>query len=173
MMKKLFLPLLLAFCFYSGSVFVYFLPPGSFGIDKVLTPHFLLVMLILMGIFYFRNRSLIYAAIFGLIFDIYFTEIIGIYFTLFPIAVYLSAKTSKFLQANILTTLVISTICLTLVEIIVYIFNVLIMQINLQPEDYVLVRLWPTLVLNLIFLLIIYYPFSRMLQKSVKEELNE
>jgi len=173
MMKRLILPFLLMFCFYCESIFVDFLPTGSFGRDWILVPHFLLVLFIIMGISYFRNRALMYAAIFGLLFDIFFTEIVGIYLVLFPIAVYVSAKLAKFLFSNILTALIISIICISLVETIVYGMNTLVLRKNMDLNEFAMIRLVPTLILNAVFFIIIYVPFNRFLLNRKKEELNE
>ncbi|MBS4176197.1 rod shape-determining protein MreD [Lederbergia citrea] len=172
-MKRIVLPLLLTLAFYGESLFVDLLPPGTIVVDKVFIPHFLLVLLSMMGICYFRNRSLLYAAVFGLLFDIYYTEIIGVYLFLLPIAVYFAAKMSKILHANIFTVAIISSVCVALVETLVYGMNVLVMQITMTPNEFAMMRLLPTLVVNLVFLIIIYFPFSKMLQQRKKEELNE
>lgn len=173
MMKRIILPLLLLLCFYVESIFTDYFPPGTWGIDKILAPRFLLVLLILMGIFYFRNRALIFAAIFGLLFDLYFTEIIGVYLFLFPIAVYVAAKMAKILQANIFSAVIIEAICLALIEVLVYGFNFLILQKDIDFNEFALIRLYPTLIVNILFLLIVYYPFSRLLLQRKKEELKE
>ena len=77
MMKRIVLPLLLALTFYGESLFADFFPPEimAFGGERLFVPHFILVILVIMGIYYFRNHALIYAAILGLLFDVYYTEI--------------------------------------------------------------------------------------------------
>ncbi|MCJ8006980.1 rod shape-determining protein MreD [Lederbergia wuyishanensis] len=172
-MKRLILPFLLTLCFYIESIFVDFLPPGSFGVDWILVPHFLIVLFILMGIFYFRNRTLIYAAIFGLLFDIYYTEVIGIYLVLFPVAVYVASKIVKLIFSNIFTAFIITIICISLVETIVYGMNIFVLQKSMDLNEFAMNRLVPTLILNAVFFLIVYYPFNKLLLNRKKEELNE
>ncbi|MBS4199810.1 rod shape-determining protein MreD [Bacillus sp. FJAT-49732] len=173
MMKRLILPFLLTFCFYCESIFVDFLPPGSFGVDWILVPHFLLILFIMMGINYFRNRTLIYAAVFGLLFDIYFTGVIGIYLVLFPIAVYVSAKLTKLLFSNIFTALIITIMCISLVETIVYGMNIFVLRKSMDLNEFAMIRLVPTLILNAVFFIIVYFPFNKLLLNRKKEELNE
>ncbi|MCR2820539.1 rod shape-determining protein MreD [Lederbergia panacisoli] len=172
-MRRLILPFLLTLCFYFESIFVEFLPTGTLGRDWILVPHFLLVLLIMMGISFFRNRTLIYAAVFGLLFDIYFTEIIGIYMVLFPIAVYISAKLAKTLFSNVFTALFTSILCVSLVETIVYGMNILVLRNSMEINEFAMIRLVPTLILNAVFFLIVYFPFNRFLLNRKKEELSE
>lgn len=173
MMQRLILPLLLTLCFYCESVFVELTPPGTIKNDILLVPHFLLVLLIVMGIFYLRNRTLIYAAIFGLLFDVYYTEIIGVYLFLLPIVVYLASKMAKVVQVNIFTTFFIALLSVGIVEFVVYGLNVFVLQHNMGIQEFLNRRLWPTLIVNQIFFLIIYFPFKKLLTQRKKIELHE
>ncbi|MCJ7839902.1 rod shape-determining protein MreD [Lederbergia sp. NSJ-179] len=172
-MRRLVLPLLLTVCFYCESVFVELTPPGSFKLDMILVPHFLLILFVVMGILYLRNRTLIYAAVFGLLFDVYFTEIIGVYLFLFPIVVYLASKMAKIFQVNIFTVFFIAVLSVGIVELVVYGMNIFVLQRNMDIQEYLNRRLWPTLILNQIFFLITYFPFKKFLFHCKKEELRE
>lgn len=162
-MKKWLPPLILAIAFYMESVFVQYVPPDIFHFPNLLVPHFLIIFFVMMGIFYFRNLSIVYAAVFGLIYDIYYTEIIGIYFFLFPICVYLASKIARLLYAHIFTTIFATLFCISIVEFVVYGFYLFVMQNNIELEDFLSIRFWPTLALNGIVLLFVYYPFKKIL----------
>ncbi|WP_062104557.1 rod shape-determining protein MreD [Bacillus niameyensis] len=172
-MKRLILPLLLLIGFYLEGIFVELVRNGSFGLNVILVPRFLTVLFAVMGIYYVRNYSLIYAAVFGLLFDVYYTEIIGIYLFLFPIIVYIASKITKLLQANILTTFFVVLLSVALVEFVVYGFNVFVLQKEMELEEFAKSRLWSTLGLNQLFLLLIYYPFKKLLFYRKKDELHE
>ena len=174
-MKRIVLPFLLALTFYAESLFADFFPPEimAFGGERLFVPHFILVNLAIMGIYYFRNYALIYAAIMGLLFDVYYTELIGVYLFLFPITVYIASKISKFLQANFFVAAVITLLNVAIVEVLVYILNVLVLQVKMAPSVFYSLRLWPTLALNLLFFIIVFFPFSRWLLRRKKEVLEE
>ncbi|MBS4194824.1 rod shape-determining protein MreD [Lederbergia citri] len=172
-MKRWILPFLLTLTFYFESVFVEFLPEKIFGQEWILVPRFLIILLMIMGISYFRNRTLIYAAVFGLLFDIYFNEIIGVYLVLFPIGVYISSKLMKYIFANFFTVFLLSMISLSFIEILIYGMNILVLRKHMIFDEFVMIRLVPTLILNAIFLIIIYFPFNRFLMNLKKEEMNE
>ncbi|MEK3890578.1 rod shape-determining protein MreD [Bacillus sp. FSL K6-3431] len=174
-MKRIILPLLLTLAFYLESIFVDLLPPEAFGGERIVVPHFLLILLIIMGIYYVRNHALLYAALFGLLFDVYYTEIIGIYLFLFPISVYLASKMMRILHINIFTTAIVLMIQIAFVEILVYIFNVFVFSVSIIPSDFATTRLLPTLILNIACFILIFFPFSRFLlnkKKIIVDELS-
>ncbi|HBZ09619.1 MAG TPA: rod shape-determining protein MreD [Bacillus bacterium] len=172
-MKRYVLPLITIICFYAESLFVEFFPAISFLDGKIVVPRFLLVVLIMMGIYYFRNVTLIYAAIFGLLFDIYFTGVIGAYLFIFPIAVYAASKMMKVFQINILTSGLAILIIVALAETLIYALNILLFDVKITTTQFLYNRLIPTLILNLIFYLLIFFPLSRWLQNRQKELLSE
>lgn len=173
MMKRFILPLITVLCFYGESLFVEFLPSFSFLDNRIMVPRFLLVVLVMMGIYYFRNVTLIYAAIFGLVFDIYYTGVIGVYLFLFPIAVYAASKMMKVLQINVLALGLAVLVIVALTEALVYGLNILLFDVKMTAGQFLYNRLIPTLILNLIFYLIIFFPLSRWLQNRKKELLSE
>lgn len=100
-MKRIVLPLILSACFILESLFAEFFPNGIFGVHKIFVPHLLLMVLIIMGIYYVRNRTILYAFIFGMLFDAFYTGILGVYLFVFPLTVYITTSLMKVLQANI------------------------------------------------------------------------
>lgn len=99
-MKKFLLPLLFLFLLIFESIFVQYLPDGILGKDRILVPHFLFVALLFLTIFVGKKKGVIYAAIFGLLFDVVYVEIIGIYLFLYPFISYLVSKIMHIMQAN-------------------------------------------------------------------------
>lgn len=172
-MKRFILPLITIICFYAESLFIEFFPAFSFLGDRFVVPRFLLVVLTMMGIYYFRNVTLIYAAIFGLLFDVYYTGVIGAYLFLLPIAVYAASKMMKVLQINVFTSGLVSLIIIAVVETLVYGLNILLFDVKMTAAHFLNNRLIPTLTLNLVFYLLIFFPISRWLQNRKKEILSE
>ncbi|QQZ10719.1 rod shape-determining protein MreD [Heyndrickxia vini] len=172
-MKRIVLPLILSLSFIFESIFVQYFPHQAFGGRYTIVPHFLLVVLLLMGIYYIRNRTILYAFIFGLLFDINYTGILGVYMFLFPFMIYLTSKMMKILQANIFVAGLIVLVDIIIVEFLVYELNILINHVTMSMVDFLYVRLIPTLVLNLIFFIIFSYPMKKWLEKRKKEVLDE
>ncbi|MEH7375668.1 rod shape-determining protein MreD, partial [Neobacillus drentensis] len=69
-MRKFLLPLLFLFLFIVESLFVEFLPAKIFGFERIFVPHFLFTAILFLTIFVGKKHGIIYAAIFGLLFDI-------------------------------------------------------------------------------------------------------
>lgn len=172
-MKRAVLPLVLTLCFISESLFVELFPIEAFDGQRIIVPRFLLVLLSLMGIYYIRNKTIIYGALFGFLFDVYYTGVIGVYMSLFPLAVYFTAKLIKIIQVNLVTAGLIALLNITVVEVLVFGLNKLILHVHMSPLEFADLRLWPTLVLNLAFFILICYPTRNWLMRRKKEELDE
>ncbi|WP_223591163.1 rod shape-determining protein MreD [Neobacillus bataviensis] len=163
-MKKFLLPLLFLFLFLAESLFVQFFPGNSFG-GKVIVPHFLFAAIVFLTIFTGKKQGIIYAAVFGMIFDIVYVEIIGIYFFLFPFICYIVTKIMHIMQANIIIAFLVSLFAIALLEIGVYEMNFLIHVTDLDFMGFLNLRFYPTLILNAIFVLIFGYPLKRRFEK--------
>ncbi|RDI44147.1 rod shape-determining protein MreD [Falsibacillus pallidus] len=172
-MKRFILPLILALSFYFEGVFAQVFSAKAFHGERILAPHFLLAILIFMAIYYIRNNTLWYALLFGLLYDVFFTEIIGINLFLFPAAVYLTTKVMKVLQSNVFIAILVALLNMAAVEFIVYQFYRLIGHVQMTMVDFVDIRLWPTLILNLAFLIIVAFPLKRWLMFWRKELLDD
>lgn len=164
-MKKLLLPLLFLFLFILESLFVQFIPVDLFGRDKILVPHFLFSSLILLTIFVGKKQGIIYALIFGLLFDIVYIEIIGIYLFLFPFIAYLVSKIMHNMQANLIIVFLVTLIGTGVLEIAVYYMDLLIHVTSIDFMSFIQMRFYPTLILNAVFILITIYPLKRQFEK--------
>ena len=167
-MKKFWIGCLIAFMFILESIFVELLP-GEFLSNKILVPHFLIITIFFFSIYANRNTAIIYAFVFGLLVDIVYTEVLGIYFFVFPFIIYLTSKIMKVLHANLLVVSVISLLGMSILELIVYEMNFLIHLTSMEFANFLNLRLVPTLVLNAIFLVIAAYPYKRIFDKYAGE----
>ncbi|EUJ51669.1 rod shape-determining protein MreD [Paenilisteria rocourtiae] len=165
MRKVVVMPLIAIAVFILEGVSSMLFSQSFFGEQRVFIPHFLIVMLVLMATFYNRNVTLIYAFILGIVFDIYYTGILGIYFAIFPLVVYLTDKFMKVLQSNIMLVGLVAVFNVILTECLVYGFYVLIGGTDMVFATFVDQRLWTTILLNLAFFLVIYFPFRNFLFK--------
>jgi len=164
-LRKVILPLLLILLFVGESVFVELLPADIFEGKYILVPRFLLIALLFLTLYGPNRYGLIYSLIFGLLFDVVYTGIIGIYLFMFPIVAYLISKLMKILQTNIF---MVSFACLfgaAILEIGVYEMNFLIHKTDMNFSNYLSSRLWPTLILNLGFIILTVYPFKKHFSK--------
>ncbi|WP_100331720.1 rod shape-determining protein MreD [Bacillus xiapuensis] len=164
-MKRLFLPLFMTALFYSDSLFMLWFPDHAFDGQYVITPHFFAVGLLLMSIFFDRNTAIKYGFIFGFLFDIFYTGILGAYMFFLPLLVYITSKLVKALQNNVLIVAFIVMFGLFLLEFVMFQLNVLVQRTELTVPDFLSIRLWPTLTLNLLFYLIFVIPIKIAFEK--------
>jgi rod shape-determining protein MreD len=136
-------------------------------------PHFLFAGILFLTIYAGRKYGIIYAAIFGLLFDIIWIEIIGIYFFLFPFITYLVSKIMHYLQANIIIAFLVSLVGIALLEIGVYQMDFLIHVTNLEFMSFIRMRFTPSLILNAVFIIIAAYPLKRHFEKLAEELRDE
>ena len=160
-MIKFLLPLMISFSFIFESIFVELMPESLYKSDFIVVPHFLIVMILFTVIYSHRKQGLMYGFIFGLLFDIVYTEIIGVYLVLIPLVVYIVSWIMKLLQSNIVVSIVITLFGVCLLEFGAYGMNFLIGLTAMSFSSFVGVRLWPTLLLNFIFILIVVFPLKK------------
>jgi rod shape-determining protein MreD len=170
--RKFLLPLLFIFIFIVESLFVQALPAEIFNSDRILVPRFLIIVIIFMTLYGDRNHGLIYGFSFGLLFDVVYTEIIGVYLFLFPLIAYLASKIMRILQTNIVVVSIISILGVALLELGVYELNFLVNKTDMEFALFSELRLFPTLILNLAFIIVFAYPFKRHFEKYA-ESLSE
>lgn len=145
------------------SLFAQYLPGEIFG--RTCVPHFLFIGLLFLTIYVGKKQGIIYGFIFGILFDIVNTEILGIYMFLFPFVAYLVSKFMNVMQANIITVFLSSLIGIALLEVGVYEMNVLIHVTDMDYMTFFKMRFYPTLIFNAVFIILAGYPLKRQFEK--------
>ncbi|QED48788.1 rod shape-determining protein MreD [Cytobacillus dafuensis] len=166
-MRKFLLPLLLLFIFISESIFVELFPVGLLDDARIIVPRFLMITLLFLTIYGPKKYGIIYSFIFGLLFDIVYTEIIGIYLFIFPLVSYIVSKLMKILQTNIVIVSLVTILGVILLEMGVYEMNFLIHQTSMDFSSFVSLRLIPTVIFNLVITCIVAYPLKKHFENLV------
>lgn len=169
-MKKLYIPICLALLFVFESLFSNLFSEGFFNSDYLFVPRFLIIFFVFFVVYGNRRSVIVYGAIVGLIFDITYTEILGIYLFVFPVIIYLVSKAMKVLQNNIFMVSLISLVTVVLLEFIMYGVNYILGFANETLQEFMMIRLLPTLLLNLVFIIIFAYPFKQLFVKYATDE---
>jgi rod shape-determining protein MreD len=158
---KLFL-VLFVFFILQGTVMQVF-SPQWFGLNFVVVPHFVLIAAVMIGLFYDRTQAVWYGLTFGFLDDIIYSNILGVYAFCIPLTAYLLSYLAKIFHLYLIIVFFIALIGVTLLEFEVYGMYGLIGKITMNPLDFANLRILPTLVVNGVFLLIVFYPLRRML----------
>ncbi|ALC89799.1 rod shape-determining protein MreD [Bacillus sp. FJAT-18017] len=169
-MRRVFLPLLLFLFFTIESIFVQLLPSEYFMDKYILVPRFLIGILMLFAIYGKQKQAVIYGFVFGLLFDIVYTEIIGVYLFLFPLTIVMVSRLMRVFHANVLVAIVAILAAISALEIVIYKLNNFIGITEMPFSAFAEVRLLPVIVLNFVFLAVAFYPFRRFFEKLAQDE---
>jgi rod shape-determining protein MreD len=161
-----FLPFAIFILFFIvESLFVELFPVRFLTEGHIIVPRFLLAGILLLTIYGTKKQGIWYGLLFGLIFDIVYTEVIGIYLFMFPLTAYFVSKLMKILQSNIIIATLVVLLGIAVLEVLVYEMNYLIHITGMPFSQFVNMRLLPTLIINFIFLIIFVYPLKKQFEK--------
>lgn len=172
-MRKAFLPLIISLCFLLESIFVELMTIESLVSKRIIVPHFLIVSIIFTTIYGNRKHGLMYGFIFGLLFDVVYTEVIGIYLFMLPLVAYITSWIMKVLQSNIVMVSLVALLGVSLLELGVYEMNFIIDRTDMAFSSFVDIRLLPTLILNLIFIVLFALPLKKYLESYAEALRND
>ncbi|WP_062355473.1 rod shape-determining protein MreD [Bacillus kwashiorkori] len=171
MRKKWGIPILSVVFFGLESIYnIYF--PGLLPEDWLIIPRLLFFLFIFLAVYYDRNLALIYAFVFGLVMDIVFTEVYGIYLLWYPLVVYLVEKLMKILHNNLFIMAFVMIIAMVVLEFGLYGEYLLIGLNHISIDTFINFRLYPSLIANIIFYLFLSYLLKKWLLslKKIKQE---
>jgi rod shape-determining protein MreD len=175
-MKRLFLPLFLLVFLVLESTAITLLPEEWIHSGNFLIPHWTLVFCILIAVFYDRDHTyycLLYAIIFGFLIDLTYTNILGVYMFSYGLVVFICHELKRMLHPNFIVAFMLTFVGLVISEHLLYFMYYMIGQTDLIWTSYAKSRLIPTILGNILFLLIIYPLFKNKLQVWSDEHFPE
>lgn len=162
-MKRLYIPLILFLLLALEGVALDLLPTSLLESQSILTPHWVLVFLVFIALFYDNEEtyySIIYGALFGLLIDIVYTNVLGVYMFSYAVGIYIVYVLKKLLHTNLVVTILLGIVGISMTELLIQFIYSFVGITDLPMKDYMIYRLIPTVLANLLFLIVIY-PFSR------------
>ncbi|KEZ51168.1 MULTISPECIES: rod shape-determining protein MreD [Metabacillus] len=172
-MNRILLPLFILFVFISESTFTDLIELPFTSEDQVIIPRFVMLSIVFITAYYSQKMGIIYGMVFGLLHDIVYTEILGIYLFAYPLFAYLISKALKALQGNMLVVLFLSLLAVTLLEFYSYGIQMLIGYSNLPFYDFTNLRLLPTILANSVGAIVLIYPMSRFISKVKRDYMDD
>jgi rod shape-determining protein MreD len=169
-MKRYFLPFLFVVLFVSEGLFAVMFPASLVRENTIVVPYFLFIGILFMSAYYDQMQAFYYGLVFGFLFDLVYTEVLGVYVFIFPIFAFLFARAMKVLHSTILIVSLLSLIAINIVEYYVYGFTLLIGKTEMAATPFLLNRLFPSLVLNLLFLVLFSIPLRNYFEALKKEK---
>lgn len=124
--------------------------------------HFLILSLLFASQTFSKRYLLITAAILGVIYDSYYTGVIGIYMTILVLVVYFSYFFSKTIQQNIFTMFFSMIIFVTFFEFASLLIQQVFNLAHVELTYFIANCLGPTLLVNILLFAIFYWPFKKL-----------
>ena len=161
------IPLIAVLFFFLEPVFSLF-SPIAFG-DGLMTlvPRFVIVYLVFIAVYYNRQRAIIYGIVLGLLYDMFYIDIIGLYAFLYPLICYIAAGIIRYMYKHIVTVMVLSLLLVVLLEVLSYTFVSVIGITSMEPSEFMTSRLIPTMIANSLFVVMFGWLFKKLLDKRV------
>ncbi|WP_027414892.1 rod shape-determining protein MreD [Aneurinibacillus terranovensis] len=156
----------------SAVIFLFFLIEGTvvqvigaaaWGLSWIITPRFVLVGIVFIGLYLGRRKALVYGLLFGLLYDVVYTDVIGVYAFTMGLTGYLAGLCARYFHQSLLlvtTTILLATF---MNEWIVYGLYHLFHMAEVSLNTLLLQEMVPTVLFNTLFALLIFRPMSRML----------
>jgi len=163
MMKRFFLLFVLFIGFVSESIFVDLIPLSFLSEEKIVVPHFIVVFLIAISAYTTQSIGIIYGFLFGFLYDVFYTEVVGIYTFTFPLLAYLTRKALKAFHNNVFVLFLLSLITISLLEFYTYGLYLLIGMTSMDINDFTNNRLLPTLAVNATVAILLIYPLKKFI----------
>lgn len=174
-MKRIYLPLILLFLVIFEGLAINLLPTSIVLSDYLVIAHWVLVFLIYIAIYYDTESTyyaVVYAFIFGLLIDVIYTGILGVYMFSYGLTAYMIHGLQRLLQRNIYVLIFLGVLGLIIAELSIFIMFYVVGITNMILQDYLLQRLLPTVLANLIFLLILFPIFKKKMVHWGNEQLS-
>lgn len=173
-MRKIYVPLILFLLVVLEGVSQELLPESVSSSDIIVVSHWVFLFLILVASFFDENNTfyaLVFAVIFGLLMDIVYTDILGIYMFAYSATIFIYHQIIKHFQANFIMVFIFTILSMFLVDHIIYLLYTTLAKTSLPWSVYLSYRLIPTILANTVFFVILYPLFkNRLLVWSGREE---
>ncbi|GAB7386551.1 hypothetical protein BSNK01_03860 [Bacillaceae bacterium] len=172
-MEKAKLAALLFFFFVLEGTIVQAFVPDAWGSALAFFPRFVLVALIFTALFKGRRQGLWYGISFGLLQDILYSDVIGVYAFTMAFIGYFAGLAFRYFQPNVFMFLLTITGCLFIHETIAYGFFRLFGLTGVFFRFALAKQVIPTVVFNLSFALLVYLPLTKFFSSKLENDLLE
>lgn len=143
-----------------GGIALYF-APVLFKMPMSASPYLSLIVMmmpVLTGtVTQMKERSLYIAAFLGgLLFDIFYSGLIGISMIGFPLTVWLASKLQRYLPTSFMSSVAVWFVSMSMYLVFDYAGFGIINLMNLNIPDFIIFHMFPTLIINLMLLVLVY-----------------
>jgi rod shape-determining protein MreD len=167
MFIRILIPLIAVILFLLESTFAMFSPIELGGHLYTLVPRFLILYLIFLAIYYSKKRAMIYALIFGILVDVFYINIVGLYSVIYPLMCFIAGWCVKRVHPNLIFSTGLAILLMGVIEFLLYQFFFAISFTALPLQAFIFSRLIPTILANLLFLIMLGWAFQSLIRARV------
>ncbi|WP_195226396.1 rod shape-determining protein MreD [Weissella confusa] len=143
-----------------GGIALYF-APVLFKMPMLASPYLSLIVMMMpvltATVTQMKERSLYIAAFLGgLLFDIFYSGLIGISMIGFPLTVWLASKLQRYLPTSFMSSVAVWFVSMSMYLVFDYAGFGIINLTNLNIPDFIIFHMFPTLIINLMLLVLVY-----------------
>lgn len=174
-MPRFFLSLTLLLLFILEGTVLQVLSPTAWGLPWMIVPRFALVGAIMLSLFLGRREGLFHGLVLGILQDVLYGQIIGVYTLTMMVACYFAGLVVRLFQRSLAVVFVTTVLVLFGHEWLLYSLFRLFSTSPVDVQWVLASEILPSVGFNLIFAVLIYIPLSRLceavdLGKSTRHE---
>lgn len=165
-MIRFVIPVIATLLFFLEPIFSLFSPIEIGGDLYITVPRFLIIFLIFIATYYDSKQAVIYGFVFGLLYDMYHIDIIGLYTFMYPLICYVAALIIRQIERHIAAVMLLSVVMIVLLELLSYFFASLIALTSIDFGEFFSSRLIPTMIANSLFIVMFGWLFKQVTEKK-------
>ncbi|TDF97638.1 rod shape-determining protein MreD [Paenibacillus piri] len=164
-MKRNWLWLILTVLFILEGTLLQWIIPSVWQSKVYVAPHFILVIVLYIGLYVNRHTALVYGLIFGILQDIiYYSPMLGPISFAMGLSGYLAGLTNRRLYSNIVVSMLVIALGNLLFESIIFGLYRLFQITHLDLQWVFFHQMLPSMLINLLFALVVYVPVRRLFE---------
>lgn len=174
-MKKAYLPLILLGLVIFEGLAINLLPDKLTSSEYLIIAHWALAFLVYLAVYYDKEDtyySILYAFLTGLFIDVIYTGILGVYMFSYGVTIYAVHALQRLLHQNFHVLLLSGALAFVVGDILIYLMYSVIAVTDMGWQDYLLERSLPSLLANLVFLLLLFPLFKQRVVRWGEEQLD-
>lgn len=164
-MKRVYLPAILFLFFIIEGTIMQVIAPENYGSAIVLVPRFTMIIIVFVALYVSIPLAVFYAIVIGLLYDVIYTDFIGIYMFSMAVTAYIVGQSAKVMHINAIVGMLVSFVTVIVLDFLVYGVYTLIGFVDMPIKLFMLERLLPSLLLNGVFFILIYVPMKKTIKK--------
>lgn len=139
-------------------------PAAFLGNNQVIISHITLYYIITFA-FYFRDSNILfYSFLFGLFYDSFNTTILGLYGTIYLFIAYATLLIKKYFPKKVVIHSLLVILFISILDFLVYLFYAEMGTTSMNLAVFLVNRLGPTLIFNIVMMIVLYFPTRSLLR---------